>query len=214
MMSTRSTIRTALTAAALLLAAAFPPRRPRSRPLAARPPWPPTPPRVYSPAVAFTDDDAVLVWEGSKEGIDRQRLGAAATPAGARVGLAGNDLPAQVPYEGPVTLQRDPSVVGLEHNRFLSIWVEERQQVNIDVFYQDSEVVGSRVMARRFHRQAAPFGQLHSVSGDTTPGVLESAPARRPADQPPDRRGLADLRRRDLHRRLGPAPEPPGATDR
>lgn len=134
--------------------------------------------RLYSPAAAFATDETVLVWEGSKDGVGRQRVAATGAPVGGRTGLAANDLPAQVPYEGPVTLQRDPSVVTLEQNRIVSIWVEERQQVDVDIFYQESEVVASRVMARRFNRQARPIGQLYALGeGGPSEGLLESAPA-------------------------------------
>lgn len=130
--------------------------------------------RVYSPAAAFAGDEAVLVWEGAKDGIFRQRVDAAGQGRGVRAGLAGNDLPAQVPYKGPVTLQRDPTVVALDQGRILSVWVEELQQVNVDVFYQETDVLSSRVVAQRFNRQARPVGQLQEI-GDVTLG-LESAP--------------------------------------
>jgi hypothetical protein len=130
--------------------------------------------RVYSPAATFVGDEAVLVWEGAKDGVFRQRVDEAGQGRGVRAGLAANDLPPQVPYKGPVTLQRDPTVVALDQTRILSVWVEELQQVNVDVFYQETDVLSSRIVAQRFNRQARPIGQLQEI-GDVTLG-LESAP--------------------------------------
>jgi hypothetical protein len=75
--------------------------------------------RVYSPAATFVGDEAVLVWEGAKDGVFRQRVDEAGQGRGVRAGLATNDLPAQVPYKGPVTLQRDPTVVAPRLHRSL-----------------------------------------------------------------------------------------------
>lgn len=130
--------------------------------------------RVYAPSAVFTTDEAVVVWEGAKDGVTRQRVDAAGSRRGGRAGLATNDLPAQVPYKGPLTLQRDPAVVGLERNRIVSVWVEELQQVNVDVFYQETEVLSSRIVAQRFNRQGRAIGQVEAL-GDVTLG-LESAP--------------------------------------
>lgn len=134
--------------------------------------------RLYAPAAAFGTGEAVLVWEGSVEGVGRQRVAATGAPVAAVAGLAENDLPASTTYQGPIVLQRDPAVVGLEKNRIVSVWVEEHQRVTVDPFYQNSEVVASRIMARRFDPQARPIGRAYALGDEApVPGALESAPA-------------------------------------
>jgi hypothetical protein len=130
--------------------------------------------RVYAPAVDFSTGEALLVWEGGRDGIERQRVGTDGVERGDPIALAGNDLPDEVPFIGPVTLQRDPSVVALPGNRLVSVWVEELQQLNVDVFYQESRVISSRIVARRFNPGGEPVGPLHEV-GDPSLG-LESGP--------------------------------------
>ncbi len=133
--------------------------------------------RLYAPAAAFGTGEAVLVWEGSVEGVGRQRVAATGAPVAAVAGLAENDLPASTTYQGPIVLQRDPSVVALEKNRIVSVWVEERQRITVDPFFQNSEIVASRIMARRFDHQARPIGRAYALgAGGPAEGALESAP--------------------------------------
>lgn len=134
--------------------------------------------RLYSPSAAFGTGEAVLVWEGSVDGVGRQRVTAGGVAVSSAAGLAENDLPTSTTYQGPIVLQRDPAVVALEKNRIVSVWVEEHQRVTVDPFYQNSEVVASRIMARRFDHQARPIGALYALGADgPAEGALESAPA-------------------------------------
>lgn len=130
--------------------------------------------RLFSPSVAFADGPGVLVlWEDSDQGIVTRRIG----PAGGLsqpVQLAANDLPAAIPYDGPVTLQRDPLVVPVDNGEMLAIWKQERQHVRVDILFQDTRVVASTIQVRRFNRAGQPVGRQFALSdGDLG---LESSP--------------------------------------
>jgi hypothetical protein len=130
--------------------------------------------RLFSPSVAFADGRNVLVlWEDSDDGIAARRIGPGGR-LGQAVQIAANDLPAAIPYNGPITLQRDPVVVPLDAGDFLAIWKQERQHVNVDILFQDSRVIASTIQTRHFNRAGLPDGrQLALSEGDLG---LESAP--------------------------------------
>lgn len=120
--------------------------------------------RLYGPAAGFTGDGGILVlWEHSADGIQARRLDAGGALAETAL-LVPNDLPRSLPYHGPATLQRDPSLVPVDDGEFLVVWKEERQRVRMDVLVSDSELVASTVRARRFDRAGRPVGRTVAVS--------------------------------------------------
>jgi hypothetical protein len=132
--------------------------------------------RVYAPAVAFADAGGALVaWEAMGRGVVGRRLDAAGAPAGREVVLAASDLPTVSPYRGPATVQRDPAVVALADGGFLVAWVQETQDVALEPFHLRTDLVSSRVMARRLGPTGSPLGQPMALN-DIDLGLVESAP--------------------------------------
>lgn len=130
--------------------------------------------RLFSPSVAFADGQAVLaLWEDSDDGIVARRIGSTGDLS-STAQLVSNDLPASIPYKGPVTLQRDPVALPLGGGEFLALWKQEQQEVRVDVLFQDTQVVASTIQARRFNAAGRPIGRQFALSdGDLG---LESAP--------------------------------------
>ncbi|HSL83905.1 MAG TPA: hypothetical protein VLF66_14110, partial [Thermoanaerobaculia bacterium] len=123
--------------------------------------------RLVSPAVAYSAaGEIVVAWEGFRQGLDGRRLDARGRPAGPEISLATNELPPRVPYRGPMTLQREPTVVGLRGGALLAVWVEELHDVSVDVFYQRSELLRCTVVAQRLSPRGRQVGPQIVLSDD------------------------------------------------
>lgn len=125
------------------------------------------PSRLVAPAAAFNAaGELVVAWEGFRQGLAGRRLDASGRPSGREIRLAANELPPRVPYRGPMTLRREPSVVGLDSGELLAVWIEQLHQVSVDVFYQKSEILSSTVVAQRFNPRGRPVGRQAVLSDD------------------------------------------------
>lgn len=123
--------------------------------------------RLVAPAVAFhATGELVVAWEGFRQGLVGRHVDTTGRPVGPELRLALNELPASVPYQGPMTLGREPSVVGLDGGEELAVWIEQLHHVSVDVFYQRSEVLSSTVVAQRFNKRGRPVGRQTVLSDD------------------------------------------------
>lgn len=124
------------------------------------------PSRLVTPAVAFSAAGEIMVaWEGFRQGLAGHRLDPAGLPAGPEIPLAANELPPTLPYRGPMTLQREPAVVGLDGGELLAFWIEQLHHVSVDVFYQKSEVLSSTLVAQRLNPRGLPVGPRRVLGG-------------------------------------------------
>ncbi len=122
--------------------------------------------RAEHPAATYTPTGALrLLWSNPRLGVFGRGVGPGGRPAGPAVGLAANDLPRDLPFDGRITVREAPAVVAFRGGDFFSFWTEEAIHLRADVFYEHRDLLASHVYGQRFDRAGRPVGRAFAVSG-------------------------------------------------
>lgn len=121
--------------------------------------------RIWTPVVGFFESgDLVAVWERSWGGLAARAFDAQGGPQGGDLLLVPNDPVGDLPFRGVVGERSQPELVVAGEESFLLLWTEETNELSVDVFYTNRNLLSREVLVQRFEEGGTPVGQPLQVS--------------------------------------------------
>lgn len=121
--------------------------------------------RIWTPVAGFFESgDLVAVWERSWGGLAARAYDAQGRPHGGDLLLVPNDPVGDLPFRGVVGERSQPELVITGEESFLLFWTEETNELSVDVFYTNRNLLSREVLVQRFEEGGTPVGQPLQVS--------------------------------------------------
>ena len=115
-----------------------------------------------------------MVWENDKNGLRGRFFGRDGSPLTGELGLVANQKLTTIPSQGPETVRKDPAVAFLPSGEFLLAWTEERDNVSVDLFIENRQLLDRDVYVQKFGADGSPVGS--PVRLNSTTAGLQSDP--------------------------------------
>lgn len=128
-----------------------------------------------TPTAAFhRSGPFVGVWESTLRGVVARFFHRNRTPVANDVILEANDPIGPLPFRDSITVHKHPVLAMTEGRSFLLVWVEEEQNVSIDIFFESRIVTARTLFGQVFNLGGQPVGNRFRI-GEVDAG-LEAGP--------------------------------------
>jgi hypothetical protein len=114
---------------------------------------------LHNPAVAFSGNGtAMVVWEDEQAGLRGRFYDANGNALSSELGLVADVKLQGLPAHGIETIRKDASVAFLASGDLVLAWTEERDNVSVDVLFENRQVIDRNVVAQKFSASGLPQG--------------------------------------------------------
>jgi hypothetical protein len=114
---------------------------------------------LHNPAVAFSGNGTAMVaWEDEQAGLRGRFYDSNGNALTSELGLVANVKLQGLPAHGIETIRKDAAVAFLANGGLILAWTEERDQVSVDVLFENRQVIDRNVFAQLFSATGVPQG--------------------------------------------------------
>jgi hypothetical protein len=114
---------------------------------------------LHNPAVAFSGNGTAMVaWEDEQAGLRGRLYDGSGNPLSSELALVANVKLQGLPAHGIETIRKDAAVAFLASGDLVVAWTEERDNVSVDVLFENRQVIDRDVFAQKFSASGLPQG--------------------------------------------------------
>lgn len=129
-----------------------------------------------TPTAAFHRSGSFVgVWVSGHRGVVARFFNRNRTPVGDDVILVANDPTGPLPFRGQIAVHEQPVLAMTRGRNFMLVWMQEEQDVSLDVFFDSRFVLSRTLFGQVFNLDGHPVGPRFRI-GEVDAGY-ETAPA-------------------------------------
>jgi len=114
---------------------------------------------LHNPAVAFSGNgNAMVVWEDAQAGLRGRVYASNGNALSNELALVANTKLQGLPAHGIEIIRKDAAVAYLPSGDLVVAWTEEKDNVSVDILFENRQIIDRNVLAQKFSAAGVPVG--------------------------------------------------------